>query len=125
MTNQNSSAGGKNTGYIIANDRANDRQPHYRGKVTVEGKEFWVSMWKKEPRDGKEMLSIELTDPATLPPRPGQQAQGQRAQQGGQNAPRPPAQQSSAPAPAAAQAATPPGEDKAFDDIFGGDGNQW
>lgn len=124
MTNppQAAAAKKKNSGYLIANDRTNDRQPQIRGKVDVEGKEYLVSIWEKPPRDGKAMFSIELTDPATLP----QRASAQAGAAAGPSPPRPP--QQAAPAsvqrPAAA-ASPPPGEDKAFDDIFGGDGNQW
>lgn len=123
MTNQSNNQGGKkkNGGYMIANDRSNDRQPHFRGKVTLEGKEYLVSAWRQEPRDGKDMFSIELTDPATLPQRQNQ-AQGQSSSP----SPRPPSAapaQSAAPRPPAAP--PPAGEDKAFDDIFGGDGSQW
>ena len=109
----------KNSGYFIANDRANDRQPEFRGKVDVEGKEYLISIWGKPPRDGKAMFSIELTDPSTLPQRGAAPA-------GAPSAPRP--QQASAPSSAPAprsSAPPPPGEDKAFDDIFGGDGSQW
>lgn len=126
MSNQNSNAGKKNAGYLIANDRSNDRQPHFRGKVSVEGKEYWVSAWRKDPRDGKEMFSIELTDPATLPPR----GQGNARQSASASSPSPSApaapqsagqnQSQQTPAPPAS-----PGEAQAFDDIFGGDGSQW
>lgn len=107
----------KNSGYFIANDRKHDRQPQFRGKVDVEGKEYLVSIWEKPPRDGKAMFSIELTDPSTLPQRSGP---GQPRSDSA-----PPSQ--SAPAPQQSRPTAPPpaGEDKAFDDIFGGDGSQW
>jgi hypothetical protein len=105
----------KNSGYFIANDRTNDRQPQFRGKVDVEGKEYLISIWEKPPRDGKAMFSIELTDPASLPQRGAAPAAA--------GSPRP--AQSAPPAAPRPSTPPPPGEDKAFDDIFGGDGSQW
>ena len=50
----------KNSGYLFENDRSNDRQPNFRGKVDVEGKEYWISIWEKPPREGKKNFSVEL-----------------------------------------------------------------
>lgn len=56
----------KNTGYLYPNEKKNERQPDFRGKVTIEGKEYLLSAWKRE-KDNAEILSISVTDPATLP----------------------------------------------------------
>lgn len=54
-------------GYIAKNTRrANDKQPHWRGKVRIGGKEYLLSLWE---RDG-ELMSLSVTDPETLPARP-------------------------------------------------------
>lgn len=123
MSNSAPAPAGKknNSGYFIANDRANDRQPHFRGKLDVEGKEFLVSIWEDAPRDGKAFYSIKLTDPATLAQRNGPAGGGNRPPQN--NAPSSSSKSPAAPRPASPP--PPPGEDKAFDDIFGSDNGQW
>ena len=72
----------ENSGYLFKNANKNsEKQPDFRGKVTVNGKEFLVSGWSRT-KDGEDMISISLTDPATLPPRDG----AARPQQGGSSA---------------------------------------
>lgn len=71
----------QNQGYLFPNKKAHDRQPDYRGRVNVEGKEFLVSGWIR-PKDGENMISLSLTDPATLPPRQGQGGQPSNQNQG-------------------------------------------
>lgn len=97
-------------GYIARNDRrSNDRQPAWRGKVMIGGKEYLLSLWEKDAN----LMSLAVTDPATMPPRP--------------NAPQPNAAQGQGAAPAgpassgypSAQAQPPVGGDP-FGDIFSG-----
>ena len=39
-----------NEGAIWMNDkRESDRHPHFRGNATVNGVEYWVSAWKRDP----------------------------------------------------------------------------
>lgn len=39
-----------NRGQIWGNDRKeSDRHPDYKGSLNVEGKEYWVSAWKRKP----------------------------------------------------------------------------
>lgn len=64
MSDQNRSR--TNQGYLYPNNKSNDRQPDYRGKLSVEGKDFLVSGWIRE-KDGEKMISLALTDPATVP----------------------------------------------------------
>lgn len=64
MSDQNRSR--TNQGYLYPNNKSNDRQPDYRGKLSVEGKEFLASGWIRE-KDGEKMISLALTDPSTLP----------------------------------------------------------
>ena len=112
----------RNSGYFIANDRKNDRQPNYRGKVDVDGREFLVSVWDKPARDGKAMFSIELTDPATLPPKLIPAAPVQQSM----TAPPEPLATYSSPSDAVISAKPSTAEDKIFGDIFGGEeGTQW
>lgn len=42
-----------NSGRIFTNDRKeNDRHPDYKGNITVDGKEYWLSGWKKQGQRG-------------------------------------------------------------------------
>ena len=59
-------------GYIARNsNRANERQPHWRGKVRINGKEYLLSLWEKD--GNADLMSLSVTDPATLPARPAAQ----------------------------------------------------
>lgn len=106
-----------NSGYLYPNDKkTTDKQPDYKGKLNDQtGKEWLVSAWKRS-KDGVEMLSIALTDPANLPARPGAPASS------GQSAPSAaPAQPAAASgAPAAAPVGGPPLKEISpeFGDLF-------
>lgn len=42
-----------NTGTLFKNDKGdNQKRPDYKGSVNVEGREYWLSAWIKEKRDG-------------------------------------------------------------------------
>jgi len=42
------------SGSLFKNDRREkDTQPHYRGDCLVDGKEYWVSAWVNEGKNGK------------------------------------------------------------------------
>ena len=57
-----------NGGYLMENkSKTSEKSPDWKGKVNFEGKEFFISGWR-QVRDGAEMISLSLTDPATLPP---------------------------------------------------------
>jgi hypothetical protein len=45
-----------NSGVLFKSDKIeNERSPHYRGNITVEGKDYWISAWVKEGKSGKFM----------------------------------------------------------------------
>lgn len=50
-------------GALFANDRkTSPNHPDYRGSAEVDGQEYWVSAWIKEPRGGgKKYLSLAFT----------------------------------------------------------------
>ena len=45
-----------NSGVLFKNDKVdNERSPQYKGNITVEGKDYWISAWVKEGKSGKFM----------------------------------------------------------------------
>ena len=45
-----------NTGVLFKNDKKlNDNHPDYKGSITVEGVEYWISSWIKNGKNGKFM----------------------------------------------------------------------
>ena len=106
-------------GYLYRNaDKRSAKSPDWRGKVTWKGEELLISGWN-DPSRG-DMISISLTDPATLPPRPDSGAPRQAAAPaatGPQGAFAPGGQRpQQAPSPAPSQSSGG-GVDDAFDDL--------
>jgi len=51
------------SGYIAKNsNRTKDTQPHMRGKIRINGKEYLLSIWEKNG----ELMSVSVTDPEQL-----------------------------------------------------------
>ena len=45
-----------NTGVLFKNDKKlNDNHPDYKGSITVDGIEYWISSWIKQGKNGKFM----------------------------------------------------------------------
>ena len=45
-----------NSGVLFVNDKKeNERSPNYKGNITVDGKDYWLSAWVKEGKSGKFM----------------------------------------------------------------------
>jgi len=45
-----------NSGVLFKSDkRDNEKAPHYKGNITVDGKDYWLSAWIKEGKGGKFM----------------------------------------------------------------------
>ncbi len=65
-----------NSGALFKNDKKETpKHPDYRGKINVEGTEYWLSAWVKDGKNGKYMsLSVTPKDdakPRAAPPRGG------------------------------------------------------
>ena len=53
-----------NTGAIFKNDKkTNEKQPDYRGKVNVNGKDMEGSLWVKESKTGTKYFSASFQEP--------------------------------------------------------------
>ncbi len=64
------------SGYIAKNsNRTKDTQPHFRGKVRINGKEYLLSVWEKNG----DVLSVSVTDPDQLEARRNNQPQSTTA----------------------------------------------
>lgn len=45
-----------NSGVLFTNDKKEtDKHPHYKGNITVDGKDYWLSAWVKQGKGGKFM----------------------------------------------------------------------
>ncbi len=50
-----------NSGILFKNDdKENERQPDYKGSITVNGAEYWLSAWLKDGTKGK-FMSLAVT----------------------------------------------------------------
>ena len=65
-----------NSGALFKNDkREKETQPQYKGSVDVEGKEYWVSSWVNESKNGAKYFSLKLTAKEEQVQQPVQQVQ--------------------------------------------------
>jgi len=58
-----------NSGVLFKNDKKEtEKHPHYKGNITVDGKDYWLSAWVKEGKSGKFMgLAVSPKEP--MPPK--------------------------------------------------------
>jgi len=65
-----------NKGILSRNDnRTLDTHPEFKGSINIEGREFWLSGWIKERKDGSGRffsLSVKPKDGASAPAAPSQ-----------------------------------------------------
>ena len=57
-----------NTGAIFKNDKkTNEKQPDYKGKVNVNGKEMEIALWVKTSSAGNTYFSASFSEPYVAP----------------------------------------------------------
>ncbi len=64
-----------NSGLLAKNDKqGNENRPDYRGSINVDGREYWLSAWIKQGRDGTKLagqkymsLSVQPKDAQAAP----------------------------------------------------------
>jgi hypothetical protein len=49
-------------GVLFQNDKAKDTQPDYKGSCEIDGKQYWLSGWKKLSKDNKPFLSLAIQE---------------------------------------------------------------
>ena len=51
----------ENRGALFKNERRDDEKfPHYKGSLNVEGVDFWLSAWIKLRKDGQKFMSLSI-----------------------------------------------------------------
>ena len=57
-----------NRGVLFRNDRQEtDRHPTHTGSINIEGREYWLSAWVKESKNGKKFFSLSVKAKDDLP----------------------------------------------------------
>jgi hypothetical protein len=56
-----------NRGALFVNDRQREGKsdPDFNGEINIEGKEYYISGWKKETKNGKRLVSLSVKAKAT------------------------------------------------------------
>lgn len=51
-----------NRGALFQNDdKSNDKQPDFKGRIRVDGRDYWISGWEKRSKKGDDYLSLAVT----------------------------------------------------------------
>lgn len=60
-----------NSGVMFRNDKkATEKHPDFNGTIDVEGREYWLSSWVNESKDGRKYFKINLTPKESQKPEP-------------------------------------------------------
>ena len=50
-----------NSGALFKNDRKEqEKQPDYKGSLTVNGAEYWISAWLNESKNGQKYMGLKV-----------------------------------------------------------------
>jgi len=49
-------------GVLFQNTKEKDTQPDYKGSCEIDGKEYWLSGWKKLSKDNKPFMSLAINE---------------------------------------------------------------
>ena len=50
-----------NSGALFKNDRKEqEKQPDYKGSLTVNGSEYWISAWLNESKSGQKYMGLKV-----------------------------------------------------------------
>jgi len=50
-----------NKGAIWAKERASDKHPHFGGKAMIDGTEYYISAWKRDPSGNPKAPALKLS----------------------------------------------------------------
>ena len=63
-----------NSGVLFRNDkRENEKAPSYKGNITVDGKDYWLSAWVKEGKSGK-FMGLAVSPKEEYKPKPSERS---------------------------------------------------
>jgi hypothetical protein len=63
-----------NSGVLFKNDKIeNERSPTYKGNITVDGKDYWLSAWVKEGKSGK-FMGLAVSPKEEYQPKPSERS---------------------------------------------------
>ena len=63
-----------NSGVLFRNDkRENEKAPNYKGNITVDGKDYWLSAWVKEGKSGK-FMGLAVSPKEEYKPKPSERS---------------------------------------------------
>jgi hypothetical protein len=63
-----------NSGVLFANDKKEtEKHPHYKGNITVDGKDYWLSAWVKEGKSGK-FMGLAVSPKEEYKPKPSERS---------------------------------------------------
>ena len=55
-----------NSGALFRNDKKSERDRDYRGDITVNGVDYWISAWLKTSKKGTKFMSLSVTKKETV-----------------------------------------------------------